>query len=505
MDTGYNRNDIINKLNLSVHGKLEEYFPIASQACKSDPEFLAKLIAWDFVNGQIKDSKVALPVVSLASKDFPDELCENSLAHLALQPPRELRKAFLFAIQAKLPKRRQVALEKMVRQYLRKKEEIPGKWVSLAVRHRRSLKSLYKLAHSGAPEWVSTVLFGDVRKVKTAYPPGSIFADIASLSHMASDNIAATIQKWHLSPLVVTGAMAGSKGKQHESRVVEAGIAQMSDTELVTRTAGLEKRGAFKSNSTKEAFRRKALQAVTSKKATLKTSEAAEAVEDDAAKQILRELQERQIQSQKDAGRGIDGNWLVIIDKSDSQSTCIEIGKQVAAAIAKFVTGKVYLAFCDTTVSASEVTGLSLEAIRDKTKYIRANGATSYGVGLEWASRFDLDGIAVVGDGAENSSPFFSWVYAAYCSSSKKQPPVYLYKTASTETPMSCLQFKKMMDVSGIPFTEYDFRSGKSDYYSLSNTVQLMNVNRFTIIDKIMAAPLVTLAQVFGSLTIASK
>src|SRR5579863_8117144 len=155
MEQGINRNQILNELSRSSHGKLAEYSPIISQACSVDPEFVAKLIAWDFINGQIKDSKLALPVLSLAHREFPDELVENSLAHLAMQPPRELLKAVRFSIENGAPSRRQKALEKTIRRYLGFKEKEPQKWNRLAARHRRSLKALYALTHCPMPEWAS--------------------------------------------------------------------------------------------------------------------------------------------------------------------------------------------------------------------------------------------------------------------------------------------------------------------------------------------------------------
>lgn len=71
---GITRNTILNQLQQSYHGKLEQYRPIIGGACSSDPEFLAHLVAWDFTHGQIKDAKIALPVITLASREFPDEL-----------------------------------------------------------------------------------------------------------------------------------------------------------------------------------------------------------------------------------------------------------------------------------------------------------------------------------------------------------------------------------------------------------------------------------------------
>lgn len=99
MEIGLVRADIINKLNLSLHGDLKAYRPVIGEACRQDPEFLAHLIAYDFINGQIRDSKIALPVITIGSQDFPDELVENSLAHLAMKAPRELLRALRFSLE----------------------------------------------------------------------------------------------------------------------------------------------------------------------------------------------------------------------------------------------------------------------------------------------------------------------------------------------------------------------------------------------------------------------
>ena len=154
-ELGLTRADIVGKLNLSLHGDLAAYRGVIGEACKQDPEFLAHLIAFDFTNGQIKDTKVALPVITLATKEFPDQLVENSLAHLAMQSPREMLKALKFSIASGTTARRQKALQRMIRSYLAHRESEPGKWSRLVARHRRSVRGLYALAHAPMPEWGS--------------------------------------------------------------------------------------------------------------------------------------------------------------------------------------------------------------------------------------------------------------------------------------------------------------------------------------------------------------
>jgi hypothetical protein len=497
LEHGLSREQIIGELSKSLHGKLAEYSPIISGAARKDPEFLAHLIAWDFTNGQIKDTKIALPVLTLAEKEFPSELLENSLAHLALQPPRELLKAVLFAIQFKeyhgglvhVTSKRQARLEKMVRAYLRKKEAEPGKWARLAVRHRRSLKSLYKLSHSGMPDWAKILFREGVRA------PGSIFADIANLSRMEPAQAAAAIQKWHLSPLVVSGAMTGSKKAQESSAVVQATMEQMSDTELITRAPSLERKGVARDMTLKETFRKKVSKATKSNKATLKTGHKADEVEDESMKTMLKELQERQIQAQKDSGRGIDGNWLVIADKSSSMEAGVELAKHVAGAIAKFVTGRVWLVFCNEMPAGAEVTGLTLDQIKLNTKFVRADGWTSMGVGIAWANqnRLNVDGVVVVSDGGENRAPMFADELLVMRKRLDKDIPAYYYKVQPGSASYNHVDtISGGMRMRGIAFTEFDLTHGKVDYFSIPNLVQQMNANRFSVVDKIMACPLLT-------------
>jgi len=506
MEKGLVRSEILNKLNLSVHGKLTEYNAVIGQACKEDAEFMAHLIAYDFVNGQIKDTKIALPVITLASKEFPDELVENSVAHLAMQPPRELVKALKFSIDSGAPARRQKLLEKTIRRYLAVKESEPGKWNRLAVRHRRSLRDLYARTHAPMAPWASALLFKNQDKenrkpISAQYLPGSIFADIANLKLMDSAQVAAAIQKWHLSPLVVSGALAGAKAKQDDAKVVQATMDQMSDTEVVSRAKSLEKRGVGKDAVLKDAFRKKVSKATKSKKATLKTSVAADEVEDESMKTMLRELQERQIQAQKESGRGIDGNWLVICDRSASQQTAIALGTHIAAAIAKFVTGQVWLVFCNSDVTPMEATGKTLEELQARTKLVIAAGNTSYGVGLAWAIEkgLQLDGVAIVGDGGENTQ-HYAQAHIAYEKRFGKVLPTYLYRTFCPPGQPDPRMFGQIMGSVGRQFTEFDLTSGAVDYYSIPNIVQSMNASRFGVVEKIMACPLVTLDQVLPAL-----
>ena len=135
METGLTKNAIISQLSRSAHGALAEYIPIATDATKESPEFMAHLIAWDRTNGQIRDAKVALPIVSLSVAGFPAELADNSLAHLTMLNPRELLRAYHFALDTKLPLRMR-SLRRLIETYLRSKEANVPRFERLALTHR---------------------------------------------------------------------------------------------------------------------------------------------------------------------------------------------------------------------------------------------------------------------------------------------------------------------------------------------------------------------------------
>lgn len=500
MEQSQARSSVVNLLNQSFHGDLEKYVTVTSQAMLADPEFVSHLIAHDAITGQIKDSKIALPIITLSNSAFPLDLLDNSLAHLAMLSPRELLKAHSFAIKLKIPSTRQKRLDALIRRYLYNKQE--SKFlVSTMVRHRRPLYALYKRTRAGSNGYISSVLF------KRGDQPKGVFTEIAGLKNMSPDQAAAVIARYKIPGVVVSGAMAGNRAVQDSAKVTQATLENMTATEVVSKAKNLSKRGVRHDAALKSTFRDKLAKSVKSGKATLKTGVAAEEVEDEDLKAMLHELQERQIQAQKDAGKGIDGNWLVICDRSQSQEVAIKLSCHITAAICKFVTGKVWLALCNNEVRGMDVTGLRLEQLAEALRHTTATGSTSYGVGLDWAMQNSLDvhGIVIVGDGGENFPPVFAQALAEYERRIGKSIPVYLYQTyceprfanAQGGNP---LQFGRHMQIYGKShqFDVFDLTSQTIDYYSLPNLVQTMNCNRYGITDKIYACPLLTVDKVLS-------
>jgi hypothetical protein len=267
----------------------------------------------------------------------------------------------------------------------------------------------------------------------------------------------------------------------------------MSATELTTNVKMLEKLGLKTNPALRGAFDNALAKAATSKKNTLKTTQAVEAVQDEGLKEKLRGLQAKQIA----AAGGPDGDWVILIDKSGSMNHAIETGCHVAGAMTQFIKGKVGLIFFDTSPMAVDVTGLSLDQIQKATRSFRANGGTSIGCGLNrmLVEKVAVDGIVIVSDGGDNTAPLFHDVYPKYAKFCDKDVPVYFYQLSGETDKLT-----PYMQRAGLEMTTFDLRGSKIDYYSVVNTIQTLRSNQYSLCDDIMATPLLKLSDVLHSI-----
>jgi len=491
-ETGLTKNKLIAELSRSSHGKLDDYVAVGKQAAAQEPEFLAHLIAWDRLKGQVRDAKVALPVVSL-SVPYPDELAENSLAHMAMLGPREMLRAYRFALQLKIPGHMR-QFRRLVGAWLRENEKDWRDWQRLGVQHRATLHELYALAHVTRPTRIGAVLFRGERKpeggtARVPLPPGSIFETVAHLKDMSAQEAAGTIMNKKIPFLIAMGAL-GTKAKEPD--LVLALINRMSSTELITNTKMLERLGVKTNPALKGAFEKGLEKAAQSKKNVLKTSRAADAIGDETLKTKLRGVQDKQL-----ASMGVEGNWLVLGDKSGSMEHAIDVAKHVAAVLAKMVKGKVWLVFFDTVPQTIDVTGMPLDVIQNVTRFVSANGGTSIGCGLQrmLESKEELDGIAIVSDAQENTAPYFADAYKKYSEAFSKEVPVYLYRVGNQSNFYADKDLKKSMNALGFDLQEFDVPAGL-DFYSLPNLVTTMRTNRYSLVDEVMASKLLRLSDV---------
>lgn len=482
---GLTKNQIIKELTRSPHGKLAEYVPIGGPAQQEEPEFFAHLIAWNDLRGQIRDAKVALPVIALSRGKTHEDFSENALAHMATLDPRNFLRSLRFARELKTPNYGK-AIRQTVERYLRAREKRLPWWIKTAVQHRKSLKELYALYHVKPFPFADQVLFKGYR------PKNSVFEAIAQLRGMAPVEAAGTILECKIPFLIALGAL-GPRAKEPD--LVLALIDRMSPTELVTNMKMLERLGVKSNPALRSALEEALKKAAKSDKNIMKTTVAADAVEDEGMRAKLQNLQEKQIQKTQ----GIDGNWLILGDKSGSMQECIDVSRHIAAMLAKMVRGKVHLVFFDTAPRAIDVTGKTYDELLALTKHVMAQGGTSIGCGLQWALDMgvEIDGIAIVSDARENNVPQFARVYQTYSQRHNKEVPVYLYRMQHGTVSWADQDLAQSMKAASLDLQEFDLRGGV-DYYSLPNVVATMRVNRYSLVDEIMDTPLLTLDKVFA-------
>lgn len=484
-EQGLTRNKIFSELIRSPHGDLQQYLPVASEAVRTQAEFFAHLISHNEIHGQIRDAKVALPVISLKDATFNGELLENSLAHLAKLDPRNLVRAVRFAKDIGI-QGRGGTMKRLVASYLRAREAHPGWWIRATLRHRQSLKTLYALHHiKAAPEVREVVMEGK-------RPKGSVFEALVQLPGLEAGRIAGLIAK-HRIPFPVAAGALGARAK--EEAVVLALIDIMTPTELVTNTKLLERLGVKTVPALRAAYEEGLGRAVVDKRVGLKAQRAAEAQTDKGLQKKLKATQEQSLGQ-------VEGDWLVLGDRSGSMADCIEIARQVAGLLARMASGQVHLIFFDTSPQAYDVTGKSYDEILQLTQLVGAGGRTSIGCGLQYILDKDIevDGIAIVTDEGENESPRFAKTYGQYAERFGKQVPVYCYSVGNEQVVYRGQLYqvhrvlREQMEKEGHDMQLFEL-GANVDYNSLPNLVQTMRTQRYGLIDDIMNTPLLTVEQ----------
>ena len=471
-------NQLVTELVKSPHGNLQEYGPIALRAIGQDPYLFHHLIAWNEKKGQVRDAKVALPVYGLAGVSDV-ELVENSLAHLAKLDPRNLLRAVRHAKEVKPGKFR--AIRRMVTEYLEVRAGEPQWMEKTILQHRASVKGLYAFLHLKVPPHVGGMLSWGKSQKPLA---GSVLEILKRMKTMSPMEAAGMVMIHKIPFLTAVGAMP--KIKDNTAALI-ALVKSMSPSELVTNTGMLEKLG-MKTDVAVQAEYRKALESL--KKDSRKTQNlfkagaAANVVKDEVVAKTLREVQEKQFSKKR-----IEGNWAVLVDRSGSMQLAIEVGKLVAAALAKMVKDKVWMVFFNDQALVKDVTGMTLENIQKTTKGVIAQGGTGIGGALMALQGKQLDGIAVISDGGENRHP----VFATYHKEHYGDVPVYFYKLSGDPD-----IFTSNCEVMQTALSTFDLRSAADlDYYSVANLVETMRTNRYGLYQEIMDTPLLSLRDVF--------
>jgi hypothetical protein len=297
---------------------------------------------------------------------------------------------------------------------------------------------------------------------------------------------AGTVIEKRIPFLVAYGAL-GNKLK--DVSVLQALINSMTPVELVTNAKALETLGVGNSPVLRATMDAKIEEVGRSRAGALKTAKAASATSG-VLQEKLAAAQERQLDA-----LSVQGDWLVLADRSGSMAHAMDLARQVAALLARVAAGRVHMVFYNQAPTYRDVTGKSLEEILAITRGLNAHGGTVPGVALAFAraSKLTCDGIAMVGDGNENfgAVPPFVRELELYEQWQGKSVPLYLYRTKGDPATVA-----NAAKAGGIDMTVFDLSSGNIDYNSLPNLVATMRTQRYSLLDEINEAPLLRLADV---------
>lgn len=463
---------LVNQILKIGHGDLSVYADPGLSGARHEPELFAHLIAWNAKRGEVRDSKVALPVIALRGPQDA-QLYENAAAHLCLLSPRDLVRATRF--HRILPKCNGGAhyVKRAVHAYLKHREMNRTLWDRTVLQHRKSVKTLYATYHIKPAPRAQRILFD------RDYPQRSIFAKVRELKNMSPLEAAGTIINNKIPFLIAVGALGGIKDKQD---VILALIENMTHAELINNTAALEKWGVFENAALSTAYD-KVLANKPAKGATLKAEKAAGAVKGKKAAKKLTAAQEKQLDT-----KSIEGDWLVLGDRSWSMSVSLDLAREIAGFLARTVKGKVHLVLFNQQPVYFDVTGCTLDEIKHMTRRYSAQGNTSIGCGLDLLREKNLvvNGIAICSDGGENTAPYFVETYRKYVEQLAAEPTVYLWHVPGDSNRLGprCNRGQIPLEV---------FEMGRHvDYYSIPQLALTMRTGRYSLIEEILETPLLT-------------
>lgn len=482
----FDKMKLVSSLVQIGHGDLSLFTEAGLPAAKAEPLLFAHLVAWNHAKSEVLDSKVAFPPIALRGLGKgTDDLAENAIAAMMLLGPRELVRSYKFSSAltkggSHIPGAHRRMLESALREYLAMRERNRGWWDKAVVSNRQAMRSLYAFAHYKPADWAKAILF------EHKYPKDSVFDAIATLSQMTPQQAAGAVLVHKIPLPIAVGALGKMKGDQ---TFLLALIEQTTGNQLLNATAMFERLGVMSDPVLKTAYMAAVDRAKTDRKTrTLK----AKTVTPKVGKSTAAMVQSVQTARLEKLG-GIDGDWLVLGDRSGSMTAAIEAARQISALIAQQVKGKVYLVLFNTEPSFVDVTGANLEQIEAATKHFNATGGTAIGVGLQYLLERGLlvNGIVIVSDGGQRHPPDFPAVYKKYAKKFDIEPSVnFMHVTGSDPDWLT-----GSMEQASIEMARWELGE-HVDHNSLPNIVKALKAGRFGLLDEIMAMPLLTFSGV---------
>jgi len=453
------RMNMLNTLLTTPHRKLDGVYPVHKEMCDTDPLFYGHLAAWYFKTGEVRDHKEMF-IINLCLSDFEGHR-DAGLAMLRELPPYQVSRVvdFIHGTSKKVPARpaqpargRRFAanyrpaqpaqaartekwglpvflgkkvhlpgsLKTEITRYLREREADNDWFDSSVLTARKHMKRLYALCHVEPSERAQSILFEDNP------PEGSKLKAMKELANAEKPVDQARVIIEQKIPYRVAATVVS----QMTPTVMLALIEVMSDQELINNLGSLKKRGVMDNPELRELVKGRLEKAKKSKKvAALKSMEAAKAANLDAE---LTEVLEDVADSQVKAKGRIKRSTAILIDKSQSMSDAIEIGKRMGAMVSAVMEDGVdlYAYAFDGMPYPIKPKGTDLADWEKAMAGIRADGRTCNGAPLVAmaAAKQSVEQIVMITDEGECDPPAFTKAYSDYVEKMKTEPSIFILR-----------------------------------------------------------------------------
>jgi len=414
------RLQILNSLLDSPHRDIGRIVETHKNMVDQDPFFYGHLAVWAMENTNIRDHQEVF-VATLLLSEFPEHreagyvLLQNFPPHQVVKIKNHVKKVF-----KRNPPR---MMKSAVKTYLKGFELHDARFDGAAAsRQKKSLVGLYSSFRlkpgTFQEEDTPVIIDGDECMVTRAQailfenqPPEDSKLYQVKLLASTDDPVeqAKLIVEHNIAYTTAVGAITNMT-----PTVLAALINSMTDQELLVNLGSLKKRGALDNKDIKALVDAKLKKVKKSKKVdALKAAKAAKTagVDDEMSKELM-DISDTQLKAK---GR-ISRSTALIIDKSQSMTEAIEIGKGIGAMISTIMEADFYCYAADVVAIPITCRSNSLDDWQNAMKMIKARNATSCGAGIhQLRGRGQrVEQIIMVTDQGENRAPYFLQEMMAY-------------------------------------------------------------------------------------------
>lgn len=463
------RLEMLNSLLTTPHRKLEEVADLHKTIVDLDPLFYGHLAVWYHQNGDVRDHKEVFVGNLLTSK----LTVHRDAGFMMLQsfPPYQVARIvdFMKRQLGKVPRSARTA----VRRYLTEREKVATKFDRAALRARKAMKHLYATLHIKPSPRADAILF------KEQPPEDSLAFVLKQLAKAETPAQQAEMIVEHRIPYTTAvGAV-----NQITPTVLVALINSMSPQEVINNLKSLKAKGAMEHPEVKALIDGKLVAAQTdSRVSALKGKVAAKAAGlDHGTTAQLEKVMDTQVKQ-----RGtIKRSTALLVDKSSSMTTALEVGKQIATLISGVTEADLFVYAFDSLPYEVKAEGKTLADWDKAFQHLSAGGVTSIGCSVE-AMRLKkqvAEQIVMVTDEGENTAPYFDRAYDDYCKDLFVRPNVLIVRVGGASDYIEKRLQKKQVQVDTLTFA--------GDYYSLPNLVTLLSrPSRLELLMEILEVPL---------------